>query len=129
MSKTRVFALFSVFSKIKGIVHAEVPERFDTWSEFIESLNQDSRTREDAVWNRLAIESVYHVEQGEYWQAEFVDESRFIEGISLVVHGHTGEHESVVCGNQVWIDTGFTTSELTILAVDELFELINSRIK
>ncbi len=132
LAKTRIYQNLSALpyaieletnQGVLGIVHAEVPERFDAWSEFVESL-RDSKTREDAVWNRLAIESVYHTEQGKYWEAEFTDASRFIEGIDAVVHGHTGVHESVICGNQIWIDTGQKTGELTILQVEDLLDLV-----
>jgi len=107
-----------------GLVHAEVPERFNEWNEFLEDLENDASTRKEAIWNRLAIESVYHSSRTRYWDEQFQDEPRFIDGIDVTVHGHTMVHEPVVCGNQVWIDTGYATDQLTILQVDDLFRLI-----
>lgn len=107
-----------------GLVHAEVPERFESWNEFLKNLINDSDVRDDAVWNRYAIESVYHANKGEYWEAEFQDAPRFIKDIILTVHGHTMSHEPVVHGNQVWIDTAYRTGELTILEVSQLAEMV-----
>jgi hypothetical protein len=36
-------------------------------------------------------------------------------------------HESVICGNQVWIDTGQKTGDLTILRVEDLLDLVEKK--
>lgn len=107
-----------------GLVHAEVPEQFDSWNEFLTALDSSSNVREEAIWNCLAIESIYHLESGKYWEEEFQDEPRFVEDITLTVHGHSTSHEPIICGNQVWIDTGYRKGELTILEVSKLVDIV-----
>lgn len=117
-------------SGVVGLVHAEVPEDFNDWQDFTQSLEDDSNTRDEAIWNRLAIESVFNADAQLYWRewnSDFEDEPRFIDGIDAVVHGHTPVREVVTCGNQVWIDTAFKTNELTILEVNELVEMVSER--
>lgn len=112
-------ALQTEFGDI-GFVHAEVPNRFESWSAFVEALNSEPEVCQEAMWNRLEIEAVYDTASGRYWEAELKKEPRFIQGITLSVHGHTTSHEPIVHGNQVWIDTGYKTGELTILEVNKL---------
>ena len=111
-----------------GLVHAEVPEQFDSWNGFIKSLKEAQVTRHDAIWSRLAIESVFNAEAQLFWRewsSEFEDEPRFIKGVDVTVHGHTPVREIITCGNQVWIDTAFKTNDLTILELNQIVEMIN----
>jgi serine/threonine protein phosphatase 1 len=110
-----------------GIVHAEVPEEFDDWLSFLEKLDESASVRNEAIWNRLAIESNFNVETQLYWREfspEFEDAPRFIDGINAVVHGHTPVKEVIQCGNQFWIDTGYISNELTILEANSLIERV-----
>lgn len=107
-----------------GLVHAEVPEPLESWSEFLKALASDAEMREEAIWNCVAIDSIYHVAKLKYWEAEFQDEPRFIKDIVMTVHGHSFSHEPIVHGNQVWIDTGQITDELTILEASQLVAMI-----
>lgn len=111
-----------------GLVHAEVPEEFESWNGFIEDLEENSKTRENALWSRLAIESVFNAEAQLFWRewsSDFEDAPRFIEGIDATIHGHTPVREVIRCGNQLWIDTAFKTNELTILELNQVVEMIN----
>ena len=112
-----------------GLVHAEVPEDFESWDSFIDELNNSAKVQDEVLWNRLAIESVFNAEAQRFWHewsSEFEDEPRFIKGIDAVIHGHTPVREVIQCGNQFWIDTAFKTNDLTILEINQLVEMVNS---
>ena len=104
-----------------GIVHAEVPRPIESWSELIEKLS-DSEVREKAIWNINAIQECYDLGKSE--SIEVKTTPRTIKGIELTVHGHATTHEPVIYGNQIWMDTGHIKNELTILEVNQLFEMI-----
>ncbi|WP_310679624.1 metallophosphoesterase [Hydrogenovibrio sp.] len=106
-----------------GLVHAEIPEHFSNWSDFVSAVKENSEVREQLLWNRLAIESVYHVAEQCYWEPEFKDAERWIDGIDVVVHGHTPVPEPVICGNQVWIDTGHLRGKISLIEVGELLQI------
>jgi serine/threonine protein phosphatase 1 len=103
-----------------GLVHAEVPERFSDWSVFVSALHEDKGLREDALWNRYAIMDVY-----DPYVCEFYEEpdTRTISDVIATLHGHTPVQRPVVCGNQVWIDTGFKSGYLTIVEVAKVMDL------
>ena len=106
-----------------GLVHAEVPEEFYSWLHFIDALQEDEQVRKNAIWRREAISEFYDMVRLERWKDSQVDYS-WVEDVELTVHGHTGVHEAVCHGNQIWIDTGHVTKELTIIEVSKLFELV-----
>lgn len=103
-----------------GLVHAEVPEEFADWEEFIFEMVENSKVREKCIWNRMAIQDVYNI----YSKSGVIDEkeiiSRKVEGVLATVHGHTPVPRVVVNQNQYWIDTGYKTGNLTIIDVTDL---------
>lgn len=110
-----------------GLVHAEVPNYLQSWEELIERLEQgDKQLQHDVIWGRDAIAEFYDYYRHKKWGDEAPVEDRWIKDIELTVHGHTGVVEPQVHGNQVWIDTGHVTNGLTILEVNELFDLVEN---
>jgi serine/threonine protein phosphatase 1 len=77
-----------------GIVHADVPLDM-SWPDFAERLGRDERLRDYAVWSRRRItlsESNGHVPA--------------VEGIDLVIMGHTPLQQAVHAANIYYLDTG-----------------------
>lgn len=109
-----------------GIVHAEVPERFKTWEDLVNNLYSSS-IREDAIWNRYAIEDVYNHDIFRMIEKHFRDYSRVIPDVLATIHGHTPVPHTVQINNQFWIDSGMIKREFTILTVDEIVELVNNQ--
>lgn len=108
-----------------GLVHAEVPIALESWEDFIQGLEDlDKQLYEECIWNRSAIAEFYDYRRHRRWGKDVQVEDRWVQDIELTVHGHTGVIEPQVHGNQVWIDTGQTTGEITILEVNELFEMV-----
>jgi serine/threonine protein phosphatase 1 len=83
-----------------GIVHAEVPERFASWSDFLRELD-DERVRSAAVSNRDLARRA-----DDLGSAGTADEWR-LAGIDWVIHGHTPRRycRPGQLGNRLWIDT------------------------
>lgn len=106
-----------------GLVHAEVPEKFESWKAFISELEKDSKVRDEAIWNRLAIESVWNVERDCYWEPQFHDKPRFVKDVITTMHGHTPVKSPIVCGNQAWIDTGHLSGVLAIIEAKNILGL------
>lgn len=75
------------------------------------------------IWNRSAITDCY-----DYFSRNPLPQKdinvRYVENIDITVHGHTGVISTVVCGNQIWVDSLRKTGSLTILPVESLFNLI-----
>lgn len=110
-----------------GLVHSEVPDYLNSWNELLEGLDEnDEKLIEDMIWNRDAIAEFYDYHRYRKWEEGVPVADRWIEDISLTVHGHTGVHEPQVHCNQVWIDTGHVIGSLTILEVGELLDLVES---
>lgn len=109
-----------------GLVHAEVPDSLESWTEMLGRLEKDDKKIiEDMIWGRDAIAEFYDYHRHRKWGNEAPVADRWIQDIELTVHGHTGVIEPQVHGNQLWIDTGQVTGNLTILEVNELFELMS----
>lgn len=106
-----------------GLVHAEVPGTFESWDELVTEFSED--VREQAIWGLEVIKERYDFNSLQYVTSH--KEPRIIQGISLTVHGHVMTHEPVVYGNQIWIDTGRLTGELTIIEVQKLFEIVSDK--
>ncbi|GAB6071044.1 hypothetical protein JCM30760_21410 [Thiomicrorhabdus hydrogeniphila] len=104
------------------MVHAEVPERYDSWDVFIVKLEESSSVRDDALYNRYAIMDVYDPYSNEYF--DVTEPPRFVEGVIATIHGHTPVKKPVVCGNQLWIDTAYLSGELTIIEVSNIINKI-----
>lgn len=107
-----------------GLVHAEVPERYDNWNVFIDELEESSSVREDALWNRYAIMDVYDPCSYEYF--DVTEPPRFIDGVFATIHGHTPSQEPIIWGNQLWIDTAYLSGELTIIEVSNIINKIKT---
>lgn len=108
-----------------GLVHAEVPMRFKHWNDFTESLEKDADTLKSAIWGRDALAEFYDYHRDSYWREEegVPVEIRYLDGIVVTVHGHTMVDKPVVSENQVWIDTGYKTGELSILEIRDVVKL------
>ncbi|WP_051347255.1 metallophosphoesterase [Thiomicrorhabdus chilensis] len=112
-----------------GLVHAGVPLEFKAWSDFLESLEQDEMVREEALWTRDVIAEFYDYHRHRKWEAEVPVENRWLDGIGVTVHGHTGvgAKPAVHC-NSVFIDAGAGSQNYHILEVGELFKLVEENI-
>jgi len=92
-----------------GVIHAASPPN---WQDVISPKPEDS---EYHLWSR---EQFVNAKDG-------VDNDH-IGGIDVVVHGHVCS-DLTVSGNQVWIDTNWSTGALSILESNELFELVRTK--
>lgn len=111
-----------------GLVHAEVPEYIESWLELVEGVEEgDKQLLDEIIWNRDAIAEFYDYHRHKEWGGEAPIAYRWIRDVELTVHGHTGVVAPMIHGNQVWIDTGHVTGELTIIEVNKLFELIGQK--
>jgi serine/threonine protein phosphatase 1 len=108
-----------------GLVHAEVPEICNSWEGFLERLEDDKRVRHECIWNRDAIMDVFDPYAGDYFVEQY---ERVVEGILATIHGHTPVKKPIVCGNQVWIDTGHKTGRLTIVEAGKVMDFIAQNI-
>jgi len=89
-----------------GIVHAEVPEKYDDW-EVLKKNIDDENTEQSLMWGRKRI----HTER-----------TSIIKNIDLVVSGHTMLVDPVRLGNSVFIDTGsWITKIIDLMNCDALF--------
>lgn len=91
-----------------GIAHAEIPSV--SWNEMVESNNErDIRT---VLWGRELAKM--HRDQGISW-------FRSVEGIDLVIHGHSVVRKPVKLGNRLLIDTG-AYGDFTIWSLQECLD-------
>lgn len=77
-----------------GIVHADVPLDL-SWQDFVQRLGSDPRLREYAVWSRKRIAL-----------SESSGEISPVDGIDLVIMGHTPLQQAVHAANIYYLDTG-----------------------
>ncbi|MDD5393735.1 MAG: metallophosphoesterase [Thiothrix sp.] len=77
-----------------GIVHADIPYA-TSWKDFIQALNRDSDIVEYALWSRKRYKNIC-----------MTGGSSPIEGIDLVVFGHTPLTQPLHVANMYYIDTG-----------------------
>lgn len=108
-----------------GLVHAGVPLEFKSWNGFLQALDTDETVREESLWTRDVIAEFYDYHRKMKWEAEVPVEKRWLEGIGVTIHGHTGvgEKPAVHC-NSVFIDAGAGSQNYHILEVGELFRLV-----
>ncbi|SHH63979.1 metallophosphoesterase [Ferrimonas marina] len=90
-----------------GVVHAEIP--FDSWDEFRDFLV----LRDPAEWKKGRRDISSKFPRGRLIKQALKGKSRIesgesasIEGIGMVVAGHTPVARAKQLGNQVWLDTG-----------------------
>lgn len=108
-----------------GLSHAGVPLKFHSWEEFIRALDINPSVREDALWSRDVIGEFFDYYSGRRVPETLGVKRRWLDGVELTVHGHTGVYAPVVQDNQIWMDTAEKTNELSIFEVCELFDLVN----
>ena len=96
-----------------GVVHAEIPEEFETWDYFVSNLN-NHRLKQESVWNRNFVE---------YLDSTFYN-SKNVQGIDYVIHGHTPVKEPLWVANRLHIDTGLVYGKHLTIA-----EFANNKFK
>lgn len=102
-----------------GLVHAEVPLVYQAWSSFVEAVQSDPQVFDEAVWGREVIKTAWEFDKAR--QAYPADLTAPIQGVDVVLHGHTLVKKTKVIGNRLYIDTGLETGEHTILSAEEVF--------
>ena len=112
-----------------GLVHAEVPMFLDSWYELVVGLNEgDEKLKKEILWYRNVIHEFYDIRRDIHWEDEDIPvEKRWVKDIDVVVHGHTPVGKPAVYQNQVWIDTGYNTGKLTIMELNDLFNLVQGK--
>lgn len=82
--------------RLFGVVHAGVPDAFDTWQHFYKTLEEgNSALERESVWMRDYVEYKDH----EHYQKP-------LDGIEMTIHGHSVVKEPLLVGNRLHIDTG-----------------------
>lgn len=77
-----------------GIVHADVPVDI-SWDQIIQKAHHDREIRDYMAWSRNRIKGI-----------QLTGETTAVEGIDLVVMGHTPVKEPLSISNLYYIDTG-----------------------
>lgn len=96
-----------------GVVHAEIPEEFETWDYFVSQLGNKT-LRQEIVWNRNFVE---------YSESKFYNK-KYVQGIDYVIHGHTPVKEPLWVANRLHIDTGLVYGKHLTIA-----EFVNNTFK
>ncbi len=100
-----------------GIVHADVPLGM-TWQELVHGIHFDTEIRDYLSWSRNRYKCI-----------QLTGETVDVEGIDLVVLGHTPMNEAMHINNLIFIDTGAVFYEneelghLTILQIHPELEI------
>lgn len=100
-----------------GIVHADVPANI-SWQTMVQQIHQDNEVRDYLMWSR-----------NRYKYIKSTGETDAIEGIDLVVMGHTPISQPLHIENIYYIDTGATYIEeddlgrLTLLQIHPKIEV------
>lgn len=100
-----------------GIVHADVPVN-DSWQQIIHKIHHDEEMRDYMAWSRNRIKAI-----------KLTGETSAVEGIDLVVLGHTPLEHPLKISNLYFIDTGASylndpnLGRLTLLQIQPTLEL------
>lgn len=79
-----------------GIVHADIPSGM-SWRDFINQLANDADVRDQALWSRSRFK-----------QLQLMGRTQPVEGIDMVIFGHTPVNQPLQQSNICYIDTGAT---------------------
>ncbi len=100
-----------------GVVHADIPTGI-SWVKFVQSLGGDSDMKEYALWSR-----------NRYKYFRMLGRTVPVDGIDLVVFGHTPMSTPLHTANVYYIDTGAalvsdrSLGTLTLLQIHPILEL------
>lgn len=100
-----------------GIVHADVPTGI-SWKTFVQGLGSDEDIAEYALWSR-----------NRYKHYKLMGRTNAVEGIDLVVFGHTPVRRPLQTANFYYIDTGASLlndsslGTLTLLQIQPYMQL------
>lgn len=100
-----------------GIVHADVPIDV-SWDQIIQKAHYDSEIRDYMAWSRNRIKNI-----------KLTGETSAVEGIDLVVMGHTPVEQPIHISNLYYIDTGASyisdenLGHLTLLQIHPRIEI------
>lgn len=89
------FEISSNIGKV-GIVHADIPVGL-SWNKIIQSLNKDQEVKDYLMWSR-----------NRYKYIKLTGETIAVEGVELIVIGHTPIEKPLHIENLYFIDTGAT---------------------
>lgn len=95
-----------------GVIHGGVP--FDNnkpqeWNKIIRKAKRNKRYRANLMWDRTVIRKI--------WANDIADIPE-VQGIDIMVHGHTTIDKPLFFNNRVWIDTFGKTGKLTFLRIE-----------
>ena len=106
-----------ICSRRVGIIHADVAQGM-TWDEFLLALQQDPRAVNYAVWSRTRLR-----------MAELSGEAMPVEGVDLLICGHTPLKNAVQVANIYYLDTAaayassYDDAKLSMIEFSPGFEL------
>jgi len=93
-----------------GVVHAAVSNEYQTWDNFLVALEDNNPyTKQAAVWDRCFVE-----------YKDYEEYQKPLEGVDLLVHGHTPVKAPLKVGNRLHIDTALVYGKyLTVYEIDK----------
>lgn len=100
-----------------GLVHADIPTGV-SWQEFVRQLDSDQEIIDQALWSR-----------NRFKQLQLMGRTQPVNGIDIIVFGHTPVTKPVYESNVIYIDTGAaypqerTLGTLTMLQVQPAIKL------
>ena len=106
-----------------GVVHADITARIG-WNRFKETIAEDESLRHFAIWSRARYDR-YHA----------VGSTENIQGVKLVIVGHTPTSKTLDVGNVRYIDTGAPyinakdLGKLTMMQVQPSIKLFQQKTK
>lgn len=90
-----------------GLVHGCVPLKYTDWNDFIAaSSNLNNKIVEQCLWSR---------DDFDYARSNNVYGVPRLANIDYVLSGHSPVSDPLIYGNRVWIDSQFSTGDLTVV--------------